>query len=121
MSRLLGSLLLISAFCALCQEATAGTIYDVTLDTTQLVGSAVGPFSIFFEFTDGSGVGDANNTVTMSNFNFGGGSALGNAVVFGGASGSSETCRAILVESTNRSQATAGVRVATRPSSLAFF
>ena len=31
----------------------------------------------FAEFTDGAGVGDANNTAALSNFTFGGGSALG--------------------------------------------
>jgi hypothetical protein len=97
MSRLLRVLLFIVVFCTLCQKATADTIYNyaVTLDTSQLVGSAAGQFSIFFEFTDGSTIGDANNTVTMGQFSFGGGSALGSPVVFGGASGSLETGVAI--------------------------
>jgi hypothetical protein len=43
------------------------------------------------EFVDGSGIGDANNTVTVGNVNFGGGSALGGPIVFGGATGSLET------------------------------
>jgi len=66
-------------------------IYDVTLDTDPLIGHPAGPFYIEFAFTDGSGVGDANNTVTIGDFNFGGGSSLGGPIVFGGASGSIET------------------------------
>jgi hypothetical protein len=78
-------------FSALCQTASADAIYEVTLDTSSLVGHPAGPFYVYATFTDGSGVGDANNTVTMSDFTFGGGSALGNPLVFGGASGSLET------------------------------
>jgi hypothetical protein len=80
------------AFSALCQTAaSAGMIYDVTLNTAPLVGHPAGPFYVQFAFTDGSGFGDGNNTVTASNFGFGGGSALGSPVVIGGASGSLET------------------------------
>jgi hypothetical protein len=71
--------------------ATMAATYNVSLDTAPLVGHPAGPFSIFFVFTDGSGVGDANNTVTITNVAFGGGSALGNPTVFGGASGSLES------------------------------
>ena len=83
------------AFSALCQTASGDTIYNVTLDTAPLVGHLAGPFYVEVTFTDGSGVGDANNTVTMSNITFGGGSALGGPLVFGGASGSLETGVAI--------------------------
>jgi hypothetical protein len=80
-------------FCALCQSAIADGIstYDVTLDSAPLVGHPAGPFYVYLEFIDGSGVGDANNTVTVSDVNFGGGSALGNPLLFGGATGSLET------------------------------
>ncbi len=58
--------------------ASADTIFTVTLDTTTLTvppGSTAGPFSLAFQLTDGSGLGDANNTATVSGFQFGGGSA----------------------------------------------
>jgi hypothetical protein len=90
MSDMLRGVFLICVFSAICQTAR-GDLYDVTLDTAPLVGHPAGPFYLELAFTDGSGVNDANNTVTLSNINFGGGSALGGPVVFGGASGSLET------------------------------
>jgi hypothetical protein len=87
-------------FCALsglCQTVRGSSTvsYDVTLDTAPLVGHAAGPFYIQLAFTDGSGVNDANNTVTISNASFGGGSALGSPLAFGGAGGSLQTGIAI--------------------------
>ena len=67
---------------ALCSGGT------ITIDTTPLLGHPAGPFWVYFAFTDGSGVNDANNSVTISNVSFGGGSSLGGTIVFGGASGS---------------------------------
>jgi hypothetical protein len=81
----------VCAFWAFCQTAAGGEIYDVTLNTAPLVGHPAGPFYVEFAFTDGSGYGDGNNTVTASGFAFGGGSALGDPLVFGGASGALET------------------------------
>jgi len=78
-------------FSVLCQTANGDVIYDVTLDTAPLVGHPAGPFYVELAFTDGSGIGDGNNTATLSDFDFGGGSALGGPFVFGGASGSLET------------------------------
>jgi len=49
-----------------------GTVF--TLNTTALESSAAGPFTLDFQFIDGSGFGDGNNTVTLSDFDFGGGS-----------------------------------------------
>jgi hypothetical protein len=40
----------------------------VTLDTSSLVANPNGPFILDFQFSDGSGTGDGNNTVTISNF-----------------------------------------------------
>jgi PEP-CTERM motif len=91
MRNIVRSAFLLCAFSALCQTARGGMIYNVTLNTAPLVGHPAGPFYVELTFTDGSGIGDANNTVTLSNFNFGGGSALGGPLVFGGASGSLET------------------------------
>src|SRR5437016_8936900 len=59
---------------------------SVSLDTSALSG----PFELAFIFTDGSGAGDANNTVTLSNFLFGVGGSAGSvdaSLSFGGESG----------------------------------
>lgn len=54
------------------RPAHAGMINgSVSLDTSGLSGM----FELAFIFIDGSGTGDANNTVTLNNFLFGGGSA----------------------------------------------
>jgi hypothetical protein len=45
--------------------ASADTIYLVTLDTSLLPAQT---FDLYFSLTDGSGTGDANNTVTLSGF-----------------------------------------------------
>jgi hypothetical protein len=87
----LRSVFAVCIFSAGCQTAIADAIYNVTLDTTSLVGHPAGPFYVFAEFTDGNGIGDANNTATLGSFAFGGGSALGSPLLFGGASGSLET------------------------------
>ncbi len=65
----------------------ADTIFTVTLNTTPLVASAAGPFSLAFQLNDGSGTNDGNNTATITNFNFGGAAAFGSPTTFGGASG----------------------------------
>jgi len=54
------------------RQAHAGIINgSVSLDTSGLSG----PFELGFILTDGSATGDANNTVTLGNFGFGGGTA----------------------------------------------
>src|SRR5207245_11083515 len=78
------ALLLLSA--SLCR---AGIVYNVSLNTSPLIGHAAGPFSLGFQFNDGIGTGDANNTAVLSAFQFGvGGSAAGVPTLFGGATGS---------------------------------
>jgi hypothetical protein len=52
--------------------AFGGTI--VTFDTSSLVGNANAPFTLDFNFIDGSGIGDGNNSITLSNFVLGAGS-----------------------------------------------
>ncbi|MGA2264163.1 MAG: NF038129 family PEP-CTERM protein, partial [Acidobacteriota bacterium] len=42
---------------------------------------------VAFQLIDGSGTGDGNNTVTLTNFHFGGGSATPSPILFGGVSG----------------------------------
>jgi len=46
--------------------AVCGTIF--TIDTSSLISNPNGPFTADFQFTDGSGTGDGNNTITISNF-----------------------------------------------------
>jgi hypothetical protein len=65
----------------------ADTSFNVLLDTSTLVGNPAGPFALDFQLNDGAGVGDGNNTATLSNFQFGGGSASDSPTWFGGASG----------------------------------
>src|SRR5262245_26936807 len=79
---LLGSLALIAAL-----PAAADVIFDVTLDTRPLIGNAAQPFFVNFQLNDGTGEGDANNSVAISNFAFGGGEPVGPAILFGGAVG----------------------------------
>jgi hypothetical protein len=73
----------------------ADAILHVSLNTAGLSvapGSSSGPFSLAFQLTDGSGIGDANNTVTLSDFNFGGGGLLaGTTLSDGGVAGDPAT------------------------------
>ncbi len=83
---------LFSALALLCAGALCGAqtqSYHIRMDTAPLVGHAAGPFALNFQFTDGSGntPGDANNTVHLFNFNFGGGSGMGTSATINGASG----------------------------------
>ncbi len=61
--------------------ARADFITTVTLDTSALQANASssGPYIIDFQLNDGSFAGDANNTATISNVTFGGGSIAGSA------------------------------------------
>ena len=63
--------------------ARADLSWTVSLDTSQLATNYTGPFGLDFEL-----VGSSGNTVTLSNFSFGGGMAgPGLAFTTGGASG----------------------------------
>jgi PEP-CTERM motif len=71
--------------------ATASNIsFTVVVNTAPLVGNVAGPFALNFQLNDGSGLlgGGVNNAATISNFNFGGGSAVGAPTLAGGAGGS---------------------------------
>src|SRR5437016_3119013 len=71
---LLGALVLALTLAADQRPAQAGVITGtVSLDTSALSGS----FELAFILTDGSGTGDANNTITLSNFLFGVGGSAG--------------------------------------------
>ncbi len=65
----------------------ATIIINFTFDTTALIGHTAGPFSLNFQLNDGSGIGDANNTATIDNFNFGAGAPTGLPFLVGGAAG----------------------------------
>jgi hypothetical protein len=80
-------LTLLASFAMLPRSVHADEIYDVSIDTSALIGNAAGPFSLDFQFTDGSGTGDGNNTVTLGNFTFGAGSATGSPTTAGAVSG----------------------------------
>ncbi len=77
----------IIACMALSPAALADAIYNVSIDTAPLIGNAAGPFSLDFQFTDGSGMNDSNNTVIVDNFNFGGGGVVGSAITTGSVTG----------------------------------
>src|SRR5438309_192037 len=78
-----GILLRVGLFvCSACMASQipcgAQATFLVSLDTSPLMSASGGPFSIDFQFIDRSGTGDANNSVTLSDFGFGkGGSAFG--------------------------------------------
>ena len=78
MSCLLGSLV-----CLPGPSARADLSWTVTLDTSQMAANYTGPFGLDFEL-----IGTDGNTVTLSGFSFGGGSAgPGSAFLSGGAVG----------------------------------
>lgn len=68
--------------------SAAPITYNISLNTAPLAGHLAGPFALNFQLTDGSGTNDANNTVTLSGFQFGvGGSATGTPTRVGGVTG----------------------------------
>lgn len=70
------------AFMATPFAANADATYNINIDTSSLIADPSGPFTLDFQFGSGS-VWDADNTVTLSGFNFGGGAAVGTATRFG--------------------------------------
>lgn len=90
MTRKLAKYAFITAAFLLCwlspHAAMADDILDVSVNTSSLAGLTGS--EVFFEFTDGSGLGDANNTVTISDISLGGGTAGSvDTSVFGSAGG----------------------------------
>src|SRR3954469_23999432 len=69
-------------------RAQAATAISFTLDTASLVSHPAGPFSLVFSLRDGSGIGDGNNSVTVSQVDVGGGVLIGPPTLFGCATGS---------------------------------
>jgi hypothetical protein len=62
-------------------------MYEVRVNTSPLISHPAGPFYLDFQLNDGAGIGNADNTAWLSNFTFGGGSAVGSATAFGGVTG----------------------------------
>src|SRR5258707_13786720 len=67
--------------------SAAATTYYVAINTSPRINHPAGPFSLGLTMTDGSGLSDGNNTVTIGNVSFSGGGALGNPSQFGGVTG----------------------------------
>lgn len=91
MNQLSKTSLLLAAGLLLSAGAANAASYSVSIDTSTLgalVGTS-GPFSLDFILNNGDLGG--NNTATISNFAFGGGSAAGTPNLFGGATGSLTT------------------------------
>jgi len=70
------------ALLGLAQTAHADAVYDVFLDVSSLLGSAAGPFSLDFQLNAGSGA--AVNTITLYDFSFTSGGAIGSPTVYSG-------------------------------------
>ena len=56
--------------------ALADIVEQITLDTTSANAGGGGQAEIIFSFLDGSGTGDSNNTMTLSDLSFGAGASL---------------------------------------------
>lgn len=84
MRNLAKPLALLAALAALA-PAHADRDYHVTLISSALNGHPAGPFSLDFQFIDGDGLVD--NAITLTNFDFGGGSASGLPTLTGSAAG----------------------------------
>jgi hypothetical protein len=69
----------------LCGSAHATSQFRVTVNTSSLIGSLSAPFALDFQFNNGSILN--NNTVTVDNFLYNGGSAVGVPTPFGGVTG----------------------------------
>ena len=67
--------------------AVADVIYNVSIGTAPLISDAAGPFSLDFQFTDGSGANDGNNSIVVNNFSFGAGAVTGSPSISGSVTG----------------------------------
>lgn len=69
-------------------SARADITYHVNVNTAGLIGSPSAPLYLDFQLFDGTGLGNGSTTVSLSNFNFGGGSSGADNFSAGGVSGS---------------------------------
>jgi hypothetical protein len=73
---------------AACSGLATAAQLQVSLDTSLLIGHPAGPFYVEFQFNDGVGTGDGNNSILVDNFDFGGGGPGLILSTTGGAAGS---------------------------------
>jgi hypothetical protein len=66
-------------------SAHAATIFHVTVNTSSLIGSSSAPFSLDFQFNNGTVLN--NNSAVVNNFSYSGGAATGSPTLLGGATG----------------------------------
>lgn len=69
----------------LASTSQAQLMFHVDVLTSQLIGNPNAPFSLDFQFNNGSILG--NNTATVSNFTYSGGSSTGSPTLLGGVAG----------------------------------
>jgi hypothetical protein len=69
----------------LCASAHATSQFRVTVNTSSLIGNSSAPFALDFQFNNGSVLN--NNTVTVDNFLYNGGAAVGSPTLLGGVTG----------------------------------
>lgn len=76
--------MLTCAVALLAASSSQAVEYQVTVNTTSLIGNANAPFYVDFQLN--SGGGPFSNTAVVNNFNFGGGSpsSVGSAMVYAG-------------------------------------
>ena len=77
--------MLAAASLMLCATTGFAQLYHVDVNTSTLGASASAPFSVDFQFNDGVILG--NNSATVSNFSYGGGSASGSPILSSGVAG----------------------------------
>lgn len=77
---------LLVAALAIAPAAQAQLNFHVSVDTSSLAGIAAGPYSIDFQLNQGDGA--VANSVTIGNFWYSGGHAVGSPTLIGDASGS---------------------------------
>jgi len=73
----------------LCGSAHAASFFHVTVNTSALIGNSSAPFSLDFQFNNGTTLN--NNSAVVNNFTFSGGGATGSATALGGATGNIST------------------------------
>ena len=67
--------------------AVADYVSTFTFNTTPLIGHPAGPFSLDFQFNDGSFPNDSNNSASVTLLNLGGGQTVGSGTSVGGVTG----------------------------------
>jgi hypothetical protein len=78
-----------SASLTMCQlgYAAEASAFQVSFNTSALIGNAAGPFAIAFVLTNGSGPADGKSTAIVTNVDLEDGKPLGDPATIGGASG----------------------------------